>query len=182
MSASGSYPSGISALPASTALGPLTGSPVLSATTNALSSPVPAAGAPQWHPNPIQNHTLLFQLHHHLALGEKLDRCNSASPSQCYCTSPSDWWTRSFKKTHLSLLILLEWMWYPKKKNLCVCPYGLFLPICALYWIVKVLLSKDIGRRQKTRDTRTKKSWIFYYSFVTPPGTKVKTTELSLPK
>ncbi|XP_049589022.1 casein kinase II subunit alpha [Syngnathus scovelli] len=36
---------GISALPASTALGPLTGSPVLSA-SNALSSPVPA-GAPQ---------------------------------------------------------------------------------------------------------------------------------------
>ncbi|TKS71145.1 Casein kinase II subunit alpha [Collichthys lucidus] len=39
---------GISALPASTALGPLTGSPVLSAATSALSSPVPAAaGAPQ---------------------------------------------------------------------------------------------------------------------------------------
>uniref|UniRef100_A0A7N8WUH2 non-specific serine/threonine protein kinase n=1 Tax=Mastacembelus armatus TaxID=205130 RepID=A0A7N8WUH2_9TELE len=39
---------GISALPASTALGPLTGSPVLSAATNALSTPVPAAaGAPQ---------------------------------------------------------------------------------------------------------------------------------------
>uniref|UniRef100_A0A672IT51 non-specific serine/threonine protein kinase n=1 Tax=Salarias fasciatus TaxID=181472 RepID=A0A672IT51_SALFA len=39
---------GISALPASTALGPLTGSPVLSAATNALSPPVPAAaGAPQ---------------------------------------------------------------------------------------------------------------------------------------
>uniref|UniRef100_A0A3Q3W7R5 non-specific serine/threonine protein kinase n=1 Tax=Mola mola TaxID=94237 RepID=A0A3Q3W7R5_MOLML len=38
----------ISALPASTALGPLTGSPVLSAATNALSTPVPAAsGAPQ---------------------------------------------------------------------------------------------------------------------------------------
>uniref|UniRef100_A0A3Q3KA58 non-specific serine/threonine protein kinase n=1 Tax=Monopterus albus TaxID=43700 RepID=A0A3Q3KA58_MONAL len=43
---SGSCPSGISALPASTALGPLTGSPVLSAATNALSTPVPA-GAPQ---------------------------------------------------------------------------------------------------------------------------------------
>ncbi|XP_045931167.1 casein kinase II subunit alpha isoform X3 [Micropterus dolomieu] len=39
---------GISALPASTALGPLTGSPVLSATTTALSTAVPAAaGAPQ---------------------------------------------------------------------------------------------------------------------------------------
>uniref|UniRef100_A0A7N6B950 non-specific serine/threonine protein kinase n=1 Tax=Anabas testudineus TaxID=64144 RepID=A0A7N6B950_ANATE len=39
---------GISALPASTALGPLTGSPVLSAATNALSTPVPTvAGAPQ---------------------------------------------------------------------------------------------------------------------------------------
>uniref|UniRef100_A0A8D2ZQQ5 non-specific serine/threonine protein kinase n=1 Tax=Scophthalmus maximus TaxID=52904 RepID=A0A8D2ZQQ5_SCOMX len=39
---------GISALPASTALGPLTGSPVLSAATNVLSTPVPAAaGAPQ---------------------------------------------------------------------------------------------------------------------------------------
>lgn len=39
---------GISALPASTALGPLTGSPVLSAATNALSPPVPTAvGAPQ---------------------------------------------------------------------------------------------------------------------------------------
>uniref|UniRef100_A0A4W6D462 non-specific serine/threonine protein kinase n=1 Tax=Lates calcarifer TaxID=8187 RepID=A0A4W6D462_LATCA len=39
---------GISALPASTALGPLTGSPVLSAATNALSTPLPAAaGAPQ---------------------------------------------------------------------------------------------------------------------------------------
>ncbi|XP_061641448.1 casein kinase II subunit alpha isoform X2 [Phyllopteryx taeniolatus] len=39
---------GISALPASTALGPLTGSPVLSGATNALSSPLPtAAGAPQ---------------------------------------------------------------------------------------------------------------------------------------
>ncbi|XP_067359960.1 casein kinase II subunit alpha isoform X2 [Channa argus] len=39
---------GISALPASTALGPLTGSPVLSAATNTLSTPVPTvAGAPQ---------------------------------------------------------------------------------------------------------------------------------------
>ncbi|XP_039653770.1 casein kinase II subunit alpha isoform X2 [Perca fluviatilis] len=39
---------GISALPASTALGPFTGSPVLSASTNILSTPVAAAvGAPQ---------------------------------------------------------------------------------------------------------------------------------------
>ncbi|KAA8593630.1 hypothetical protein FQN60_009746 [Etheostoma spectabile] len=39
---------GISALPASTALGPFTGSPVLSASTNVLSTPVAAAvGAPQ---------------------------------------------------------------------------------------------------------------------------------------
>ncbi|XP_075952979.1 casein kinase II subunit alpha isoform X2 [Anarhichas minor] len=37
----------ISALPASTALGPLSGSPVLSAATNVLSPPVPAATAPQ---------------------------------------------------------------------------------------------------------------------------------------
>lgn len=44
------YLEGISALPASTALGPLTGSPGLSAATSALSTPVPAAaaGAPQW--------------------------------------------------------------------------------------------------------------------------------------
>ncbi|TWW62600.1 Casein kinase II subunit alpha [Takifugu flavidus] len=39
---------GISALPASTALGPLTGSPGLSAATNVLNTPLPAAaGAPQ---------------------------------------------------------------------------------------------------------------------------------------
>lgn len=42
------YVEGISALPDSTALGPLTGSPGLSAATNVLSTPLPAAaGAPQ---------------------------------------------------------------------------------------------------------------------------------------
>lgn len=77
--------SGISALPASTALGPLTGSPVLSAATNALSTPVPAAaGAPQWHPTQI--HSLLPSTPISPTStttqpgGERQDRCHSGSP------------------------------------------------------------------------------------------------------
>lgn len=54
------YLQGISALPASTALGPLTGSPGLSAATSSLSTPVPAAaaGAPQW-PLPSSHTTII---------------------------------------------------------------------------------------------------------------------------